>query len=102
MDRAIRHAFETAITKGNRESVEYYLDVVNTQNSNLLRTLFLRMKQGENHKTVSAIPEAKCDFEHCIYREQLYQEALEKVSAEMSAHFLQFIKDSQAVSGERW
>ena len=102
VDRAIRHAFETAISKGNRESVEYYLDVVNTQNSNLLRTLFLRMKQGENHKTVSAIPEAKCDFEHCIYREQLYQQALEKVSAEMSAHFLQFIKDSQAVSGERW
>lgn len=50
VDRAIRHAFETAISKGNRESVEYYLDVVNTQNSNLLRTLFLRMKQAKTTK----------------------------------------------------
>ena len=97
-----RNTKPSSVDRAIRESVEYYLDVVNTQNSNLLRTLFLRMKQGENHKTFSAIPEAKCDFEHCIYREQLYQEALEKVSAEMSAHFLQFIKDSQAVSGERW
>lgn len=44
VERAIRHAFETATTKGNREVVEQYLDLVNTQNSNLLRTLYLRLK----------------------------------------------------------
>lgn len=102
VDRAIRHAFETAISKGNRESIEYYLDLVNTQNSNLLKTLFLRMKQEEDRKTIPTIPEVKCDLEHCIYKEQVYQEALEKVSAEISAHFLQFIKDNQALSEERW
>ena len=76
MERAIRHAFETAISKGNRESVEYYLDLINTQNSNLLRTLFLRMKQEEGRKISQPAMEARCNFEHCIYREQLYQEAL--------------------------
>lgn len=76
MERAIRHAFETAISKGNRESVEYYLDLINPQNSNLLRTLFLRMKQEEGRKFSQLAMEARCNFEHCIYREQLYQEAL--------------------------
>lgn len=51
VERAIRHAFETATTKGNREVVEQYLDLVNTQNSNLLRTLYLRLKQ--KRKTAS-------------------------------------------------
>lgn len=95
VERAIHHAFETAISKGNRESVEYYLDLINTQNSNLLRTLFLRMKQEEGRKFSQPAMEARCNFEHCIYREQLYQEALEKVSAEMSARFLQIINDTK-------
>ena len=45
VERAIRHAFEAAINKGNPEMVEHYLDTVNTQNCNLLRTLYLRLRR---------------------------------------------------------
>lgn len=45
VERAIRHAFETALTKGNQEMLEQYLDVANTQNSNLLKSLYFRMRQ---------------------------------------------------------
>ena len=46
VERAIRYAFEGALTRGNLESVGHYLDPVNTRNSNELRVLFLRWKQG--------------------------------------------------------
>ena len=68
VERAIRHAFETATSKGNREMVKRYLDLVNTQ-----------------------ISVTKCDAEHCIYKQQLYQEVLEKIAAEMSTYFWQFV-----------
>lgn len=48
--------------------VKRYLDLVNTQNS-----------------------VTKCDAEHCIYKQQLYQEVLEKIAAEMSTYFWQFV-----------
>lgn len=47
VERAIRHAFETATTKGNLEMVEKYLTLTNTQNSNLLKTLYIRIKQEQ-------------------------------------------------------
>ncbi len=90
VERAIRHAFETATSKGNREMVKRYLDLVNTQNSNLLRTLYLRLKQNEEKDAMPEILTTKCDIEHCIYKQQLYQEVLEKIAAEMSTYFLQF------------
>lgn len=91
VERAIRHAFETATSKGNREMVKQYLDLVNTQNSNLLKTLYLRLKQNEEKNALPEILTAKCDIENCIYKQQLYQEVLEKIAAEMSTYFLQFI-----------
>lgn len=47
VERAIRHAFENALTKGNVSVVERYLDLNNTQNSNLLKKLYFRLKQEE-------------------------------------------------------
>lgn len=45
VERAIRHAFGTAITKGNLELVEKYLSLTNTTNGNLLHVLYIRLKQ---------------------------------------------------------
>ena len=47
VERAIRYAFEAALTRGRPELVAYYHDPVNTRNSHLLHTLYLRWKQGE-------------------------------------------------------
>lgn len=92
VERAIRHAFETATTKGNREVVEQYLDLVNTQNSNLLRTLYLRLKQKEKRHH---IPENGCTMQNCIYKQQIYQEAVDKVSAEMSSYLFKLIESTR-------
>lgn len=92
VERAIRHAFETATTKGNREVVEQYLDLVNTQNSNLLRTLYLRLKQKEKRHH---IPENGCTMQNCIYKQQIYQEAADKVSAEMSSYLFKLIESTR-------
>ena len=48
VERAIRYAFEGALTRGDLESVEQYLDPINTRNSNELKVLFLRWRQ-ETH-----------------------------------------------------
>ena len=45
VERAIRYAFEGALTRGDLESVEQYLDPINTRNSNELKVLFLRWRQ---------------------------------------------------------
>ena len=92
VERAIRHAFETATTKGNREVVEQYLDLVNTQNSNLLRTLYLRLKQKEKRHH---IPENGCTMQNCIYKQQIYQESEDKVSAEMSSYLFKLIESTR-------
>ena len=86
VERAIRHAFETATTKGNREVVEQYLDLVNTQNS------YLRLKQKEKRHH---IPENGCTMQNCIYKQQIYQEAVDKVSAEMSSYLFKLIESTR-------
>lgn len=79
-------------TTGNREVVEQYLDLVNTQNSNLLRTLYLRLKQKEKRHH---IPENGCTMQNCIYKQQIYQEAVDKVSAEMSSYLFKLIESTR-------
>lgn len=83
VERAIRHAFVTAITKGDRKNVQNYLDLANTQNSNLLRTLYLKSKQ--NVSSVSA-QEASCESGNCELKKQIYMELmnwlLEKVDTD--------------------
>lgn len=82
VERAMRHAFESAIHKGDREKVEYYLDLVNTQNSNLLRTLYIRMKQKMYHleeKGNSYVPEE--------WKRQMYKEMMTWFSHQLN-HFL--------------
>lgn len=73
VERAMRHAFETAITKGNLENVEKYLDLVNTQNSNLLRTLYIRIKQDEK-QTINV--ESAYDIDLDEMKQQLLREMM--------------------------
>lgn len=80
VERAMRHAFETAITRGDRQKVEYYLDLINTQNSNLLRTLYIRIKQDEQR---SQRQEAVCDSQNCALRQEIYRELITRFSAEL-------------------
>lgn len=91
VERAIRHAFETVTTKGNREVVEQYLDLVNTQNSNLLRTLYFRLKQRRNQQQPQIAPEHPCNAQNCIYKKQIYQEAVDKISTEMGSYLFKLI-----------
>ena len=55
VERAIRHAFEVALTKGDRDIVELYLYCEHTQNSNLLKTLYFRMQQEEHKREKDSI-----------------------------------------------
>ena len=70
VERAIRHAFETALTKGNQELLDKYLDTANTQNSNLLRSLYFRLKREKKNRCKT------CNVENCVVKEQIYQEAM--------------------------
>ena len=81
VERAIRHAFETAIMKGNQDMVNKYLDTVNTQNSNLLKTLYLRLKQ-EEHRRNDCTP-AHCSVQNCELKAEIYMEAMQILSDEI-------------------
>jgi len=48
VERAMRHSFETVVTKGNLRMIERYLSVMNTCNSALLNTLYIRLNQERN------------------------------------------------------
>lgn len=73
VERAIRHAFETTLAKGDPEVLEHYLDTTNTQNSNLLRSLYFRIKQ-EHQKTCTNA--AVCNVTNCVFKNQITHEAL--------------------------
>ena len=47
VERAIRHAFSIALTKGNINVVEKYLTFQNTTNANLLAVFYIRLSQEE-------------------------------------------------------
>ena len=87
VERAIRHAFETALTKGNVNMVEQYLDLNNTQNSCLLKKLFFRIKQEERARK----QKQHCNINECEIRQQIYKEAFSAFCRE----FEHFIKEKQ-------
>lgn len=84
VERAIRHAFEVALTKGDRDIVELYLDCEHTQNSNLLKTLYFRMQQEERKREKDFI----CSSSICEVKAQIYQEVVDLFSVEVE-HFLE-------------
>ena len=84
VERAIRHAFEVALTKGERDIVELYLDCEHTQNSNLLKTLYFRMQQEEHKREKDSI----CSSSTCEMKAQIYQEVMDLFSVEFE-HFLE-------------
>lgn len=47
VERAIRHAFEVVMTKGDLVQVKKYLTLQNTTNGNLLHVFYLRLSQEE-------------------------------------------------------
>ena len=75
VERAIRYAFEGALTRGDLESVEQYLDPINTRNSNELKVLFLRWRQ-ETHP----MGDSSCDA-MSVCRAQIYNEILDEMNA---------------------
>ena len=89
VERAIRHAFETALTKGNQELLDKYLDTANTKNSNLLRSLYFRL-QMEYKKTTKR---NQCSAVTCEIKKQIYQEAMEVFHDELELA-LQKLMDS--------
>lgn len=63
-ERAIRHAFSVARTKGNHDDVERYIGFDNCKNSSSLKTLYLNIKHecAENINTFDASDhKALCD-----------------------------------------
>ena len=76
VERAMRHAFETALTRGQAEQIERYLDSSTGQNSNQIKTLYLRWKQ-EQHRGISAQPVCDLSADHC--RAQVYEDALREI-----------------------
>lgn len=88
VERAIRHAFETALTKGNPEVLEQYLDTANPQNSNLLKSLYFRMRQKAKKECQASI----CDPEKCEMRKQIYHEVLESIFGELEFAFMKHLE----------
>lgn len=51
VERAIRHAFQTVLIKGNLKVVEKYLTFHNAVNSNLLAVFYIKLSQeGEKYE----------------------------------------------------
>lgn len=80
VERAIRHAFETATTKGNLDMVERYLTLTNTQNSNLLKTLYIRIKQEQRKNQTAATGTISADGDS---DRMTYIKAMDKFSYDM-------------------
>ena len=47
VERAMRHAFQIVITKGELETVKKYLTLQHTTNGNLLHTFYLKLMQED-------------------------------------------------------
>lgn len=88
VERSIRHAFETALTKGDRELLERYLDTANTQNSNLMKSLYFRLRQ-EERKNYGA---ADCSADSYEMKRQIYQEAMNLFLSELEKTLTQKMK----------
>ena len=71
VERAIRHAFEAGLTRGDQKLFGKYMDVANTQNSNLLRSLYFHLKREKKQSCNT------CTKENCVMKEQIYEEAME-------------------------
>ena len=50
----------------------------------------LKQKEKRHH-----IPENGCTMQNCIYKQQIYQEAVDKVSAEMSSYLFKLIESTR-------
>ena len=88
VERAIRHAFVTAIKKGDEDQLKRYLDLSNTQNSNLLRTLYLKIRQnnGQFSEKNPAYNKERIEMKKQVYME-LLDWLLEKVEKDMDVLF---------------
>lgn len=86
VERAIRHAFVTAIKKGEKDQLKRYLDLSNTQNSNLLRTLYLKSR---NNRLISE-QNSTYNKEKNEMKKQIYMELLDWLleKVEKDADFL--------------
>ena len=89
VERAIRHAFETTLSKGASDVLEQYLDTTNTQNSPLLRSLYFHVKQEHQkgcHNTTM------CNLANCAFKEQFSHEALTMFCQELARAVVSHMK----------
>lgn len=89
VERAIRHAFETTLAKGDPEVLEQYLDTTNTQNSNLLRSLYFRIRQEHQRNCKNT---AMCNVPNCAYKDQFTHEALTLFCQELARAVVRQLK----------
>lgn len=96
VERAIRHAFETATTKGNLDMVEKYLTLTNTQNSNLLKTLYIRIKQEQrkNQTPAGSAATAEGDSDRMTY-----MKAMDKFSYDMQMALTELNRVTRSLEG---
>lgn len=93
VERAIRHAFEIALKKGRPDLLEQYLDLTNTQNSNLLHTLYLRCRQFADNSML--ISKSDChSLEYNEIKQEIYREIMNRMSEELT-HLLQHFPGPQ-------
>lgn len=91
VERAIRHAFDTARKKGKQDAVEHYLDLTNTQNSHLLHTLYFRCQQITNTpENLNNKSDSNTKFSEL--KKQIYQELMHWMSKEIE-HVLETIPE---------
>lgn len=81
VERAIRHAFETTLAKGDLKILEQYLDITNTQNSNLLRTLYFHIKQEVKERSKTSYI---CNRAQCIWSSPVSKETLDVFCRELA------------------
>lgn len=78
----------TAIKKGDEDQLKRYLDLSNTQNSNLLRTLYLKIRQnnGQFSEKNPAYNKERIEMKKQVYME-LLDWLLEKVEKDTDVLF---------------
>lgn len=89
VERAIRHAFETTLSKGEPAVLEHYLDMTNTQNSNLLRSLYFRIKQDAQKDCKNVF---MCNATNCAFKNQFTQETLTLFCQELAQAIVKQMK----------
>lgn len=98
VERAIRHAFEIALQRGDAEKIESYLGASDRKNSNLLRTLYIRLTQKKQQEQEEE-EILKCETSETTLKDQLYKEIMDEISKEVEQLILQTMQKKMKKQG---